>query len=292
MRYIPSWFPGADFKRFGEECHSRSSWLVNHTFDRVKSAWLAGEAPPSMVADMLQNMREEEDPEDQERVIKEAAAVAYLVGYETTLSSIKFFFLGMLSNPSVIRKAREELATVVGSDRLPVIDDLPHLPYIGAIVKETWRWYPAIPVVPHFSTEVGEYNGYYIPKGSLVSGNSWAILRDPDIYPEPEAFNPDRFLTPEGKHNPDVLDPNVISFGYGRRICPGRSYANQFLGIMIASILHCFDVSPASDGEGRPIPLATDIVAAFVTSPGPFACSIKPHSADAESLIQSYAQGQ
>lgn len=84
------------------------------------------------------------------------------------------FFLAMVLHPEVQRKAHEQLDLVVGSDRLPEFSDRPVLPYIDAIVKECSRWMPVMPLgVPHASTAGDEYEGYFIPKGSVVIPNQW-----------------------------------------------------------------------------------------------------------------------
>ena len=78
--------------------------------------------------------------------------------------------------PEVQRKAQEELDSVIGSERLPTFADRERLPYIDAIVKETLRWHTVGPVgLPHAATEDDMYNGYFIPKGSIVIGNAWSV---------------------------------------------------------------------------------------------------------------------
>lgn len=123
----------------------------------------------------------------------------------------------MALNPEVVKKAHEELDRVVGKGRLPDFADRDDLPYINAVVKELFRWNPPFPIsVPGRVTQDDVYRGYLIPAGATVIGNIWAICRDPDIYPDPEAFNPDRFLK-DGKINPLVFDPEDRGFGAGRR---------------------------------------------------------------------------
>ena len=84
------------------------------------------------------------------------------------------FFLAMALNPEVQRKARAELDSIVGPDRLPTHEDGPSLPYINAIVKESLRWQNAVPLaVPHQTTEDTVYDGYFIPKRTILLPNSW-----------------------------------------------------------------------------------------------------------------------
>ena len=123
----------------------------------------------------------------------------------------------MARNPEVMKKAQEELDRVVGKERLPDFSDRDNLPYIDALIKELLRWNPPFPMsVANRATQDDVYRGYSIPAGAIVIPNIWAISRDSSIYPDPEAFNPDRFLK-DGKTNHAVLNPEDRVFGSGRR---------------------------------------------------------------------------
>ncbi|KAH9977456.1 cytochrome P450, partial [Russula compacta] len=88
--------------------------------------------------------------------------------------------------PDVLKRAQAELDEVVGHDRLPLLSDRPRLPYIEAIVLESLRWHPVAPLgFPHRLTEDDYYEGYFLPKGTLVQANVWKITRDPLVYPNP-----------------------------------------------------------------------------------------------------------
>jgi len=123
----------------------------------------------------------------------------------------------MILNPRVAKKAQEELDYVVGNERLPDFSDRGNLPYVDALVKEVLRWNPPLPIaVPNRAMQDDIYRGYFIPAGATVIQNVWAICRDPSVYPNPEAFNPERFLK-DGKINPLVFNPEGRVFGAGRR---------------------------------------------------------------------------
>ena len=84
-------------------------------------------------------------------------------------------------------------------------------------MKELLRWNPPLPVsIPKKTTQDDMYRGYFIPAGATVIENIWAVFRDPDIYPDPEGFNPDRFLK-DGEINPLIFNPEDRVFGSGRR---------------------------------------------------------------------------
>ena len=136
--------------------------------------------------------------------------------------------------PEVQHRAQEQLHEVIGSERLPGFNDIDSLPYISAIIKELLRWQPVVPLgVPHRAITDDVYNNqYFIPKGSVVIGNVWcvianmmsefcsrflrAILHNPETYPCPEEFRPERFLL-HSQLDPNVRDPELACFGFGRR---------------------------------------------------------------------------
>ena len=100
---------------------------------------------------------------------------------------------------------------------------------------------------------------------NLIS--SWlirSILHDDNVYPDPDKFDPDRFLK-NGKLNPDILDPESVGFGFGRRICPGKYMAYNTLWITIATVLACVEICPAKDAVGRDIEVTADFVSSFIT---------------------------
>lgn len=165
--------------------------------------------------------------------------VVYEAGSDTMTMALMVFVLAAVLNPVVVKKAQEELDSVVGSERLPTFDDLEKLPYINAIVKEVHRWRPVIPAgVPHAVSEDDEYMGYRIPKGTMIMGNHWAIHMDPTVYKDPQDFNPDRWI-----ENPDLP---LVAFGFGRRKCLGKFYSD------VPAVISSDKASQASTSETIP----------------------------------------
>ncbi|EMD36555.1 hypothetical protein CERSUDRAFT_95844 [Gelatoporia subvermispora B] len=285
LRHIPTWLPGAGFKQQAAEWKEDFDALLCIPFNDVKAARKKGHVLPSILNQMLDKCSSA-DPAGgvDEGVAQALAAVIYGAGADTTYSTMQTFFLAMILYPDVQRKAQEQLDSVVGSGRLPDFSDRPSLPYVDAIVKECTRWMPVLPLgVPHTSITDDEYNGCFIPKGSVVIPNQWAILHDPDDYPEPELFNPDRF-TQDGKLNPNVRDPATAAFGFGRRICAGRHFSDATLFINVASILHVLNIRPKHNEHGTPILPEAKATSGFFSYPFPFECDIIPRMS-AENLI-------
>jgi len=286
MKYIPSWFPGAYFHKVAAHSKNLFAVIVNRPFQTVKDQLSSGIANSSIAASMLERAAEANSGrEEAETVSKNATALAYTAGADTTVATVQAFILAMILYPEVQRKAQDELAAVVGPNRLPTFEDRDSLPYVEAVATEALRWHLVLPLgLPHYTTEEDEYRGYRIPKGAIVMGNAWAILNDPFEYPDPQEFQPERFLK-DGRINPDVQDPFVAAFGYGRRICPGRHLARNSLFIMVASILHAFRITNARDESGKIIPVEPDVTSGTISYPVPYQYSIKPRSATAAALI-------
>jgi cytochrome P450 len=222
----------------------------------------------------------------EETLAKHVAFVAYAAGSDTTVSSMQAIFLAMALYPEVQKKAQAEIDAVVGPDRLPGFQDRPSLPYINAIVKEVLRWHVILPLaIPHAATNDDEYNGYYIPKGTILIGNAWSILKDPVVFRNPDEFRPERYLK-DGKLDPDVRDPDCAAFGYGRRICPGRHLSDNSLYSVVSCLLAVYDIKPAVDDHGDTVKLKPEFTSGLLSHPVPFKCSIKPRTTAAEALIR------
>ncbi|KAJ3516113.1 hypothetical protein NLJ89_g1321 [Agrocybe chaxingu] len=208
---------------------------------------------------------------------------------DITVAALTSCILGLLTKPDVLEKAQAEMDRVVRPGHLPEFEDEPSLPYITAIVKESLRWFAVVPTaIPHLLEVEDEYNGYRLPAGSIVMGNSWAMLNDEKVYPDPSTFNPDRFMR-DGKLNLDVRDPAHACWGFGRRICPGRFIAFSSVWINVASIIAAFDIKKATDAHGNVIEPNPECVSGLVCGWKPFPCSITPRSKEMESLIRASA---
>ena len=185
----------------------------------------------------------------------------------------------MVKFPHVARRAQEELDRVVGKSRLPTWQDKDSLPYIEKIVKETLRWRPvAVNAFYHAVTEDDEYLGYRIPKGAWVVANVWGIHLDPELYPNPHDFNPDRFDNERLGH---------MAFGFGRRVCTGQHIAKNSLFLNISRMLWAFDIGPKMRPDGTEVPV--DDMAftnGFLSRPLPFECSIMPRDQGRAKVIE------
>ncbi|KAK4481147.1 hypothetical protein RD792_012025 [Penstemon davidsonii] len=164
----------------------------------------------------------------------------FFAGSETTSISIEWGFAELLRNPHTFKRLREELDQVVGVNRRVEEKDVENLPYLQAVVKETLRLHPALPLLlPRNTMEDTEYMGYRIPKGTQVLVNAWAIGRDPDSWEDPLSFKPERFLQSNIEYKGQHFE--LIPFGSGRRICVGFPLAHRVVHLAIATLVQAFD---------------------------------------------------
>lgn len=295
IRWIPSWLPGAGWKRRLEGVAKTSQKVFRMTFDNAQEqAKQAGtEDAQDVAAQIIANLPPKNAPDyvQQEMLGRGTALVAYVAGADTTVASSHALFGALANYPESQRAAQDELDLVIGSERLPSVADLPQLPYIQALVKELARWFTVAPVaIPHVASQDDTYNGYFIPKGTVVMPNTWAIMHDPDVFDDPLEFKPERYLmrdpdTNQLKINPAVLDPENAAFGYGRRICPGRHLSTEALTLMVASLLTVFNVNAPKDASGRPTKVKLETGAGFLQTPAPFKVYIVPRSVRHAALV-------
>ncbi|KAI0056400.1 cytochrome P450 [Artomyces pyxidatus] len=291
LKHFPEWLPGMGFKSLARHGRKLGEEVVDAPFQFIKNGMCNGTALPSMTLFNLQDLDDIDSPESEQtlRLIARTSGSLHAVasttsGTDTTASSMLSFLLMLVLYPEIQKKAQAELDAVTGAARLPNYSDRPRLPYIDAICKELLRWRIVTPVgFPHATLQDDVYNGYFIPKGTLVLANSWAMLHDPNIYPDPETFQPERFLTEDGQCKDDPALSAL--FGFGKRICPGRHLVDSNLFIFVASVLSVFTVGHAKDAQGNDIPVSAASTGALVSRPKPFQCSITPRDGKAEKLI-------
>ncbi|GBE82456.1 Multifunctional cytochrome P450 monooxygenase af510 [Sparassis crispa] len=259
LKFLPSWMPGGSFQKEAARVRILVRKLLDMPYDMVKSALAAGTAVPSLTSSLLeQAITEGKLTDEEEEDIKGTAGVLFGAGTDTTVTTLSVFFLTMVLHPEVYKKVQEEMDRVVGHSRLPDFDDRDSLPYLECVLKEVYRWNVPVPLgVPHQLMQDDEYCGYHIPGDTMVFPNIWAMSQDPKFYPDPERFRPERFEEMDA-NTAELRDPWHIVFGFGRRICPGRRFADEAIWIAIANIVATLNICKARDAHGEDVtpPLA------------------------------------
>ncbi|KAF5379284.1 hypothetical protein D9757_007623 [Collybiopsis confluens] len=282
--YFPSWFPGCGFKAEAEACRSIFHEVDTIPYDKAVANMKDG-LGTSLIAELA--AKSEGVPEEID-AIKSMGTVSFLAAADTTMSSISSFLLSMCLNPEVQRKGQKEIDRVVGTHRIPTLEDRRSLPYVEAIYREVLRLHPPVPLgVSHNSIEDDIFRNYLIPKGCEVVPNIWAMNRDPNVYYEPDKFIPDRFLV--AKEGPFGSINSIRAFGFGRRVCPGRYMAENTVWLTIASVLATLTLGKPKDENGNEIDIPGEFTDVFFRHPKPFQCSITPRTPSAKDLVVNSA---
>ncbi|CAI0421929.1 unnamed protein product [Linum tenue] len=213
--------------------------------------------------DTFLSLQEFEPETYSDETIKGHVMTMILAGTDTSAATIEWAMSLLLNHPKVLSKARAEIDSVVGNNRIVDESDCPKLPYLQCIINETFRLHPVTPtLVPHQSSEDCVVGGYHISKGTMLLVNAWAIHRDPTIWKDPMAFYPER-------HEGVEVEPyKLLPFGMGRRSCPGSGLANRVVSVGLAALIQCFEwerigqeLLDMSEGQGLTTPKAKPLEA-------------------------------
>nr|BDX35607.1 cytochrome P450 monooxygenase StrG [Stachybotrys sp.] len=281
-------------KKEGREIHNRELKLFRDLYLKTKEDLRNGKAKPCVCVDLV---------EMQKSVRFSDNLAAYFggsllqAGSETTSSILVGFVQAMVIWPEVAKTAQAELDAVCGN-RMPDLNDVPHLPYIRACAKESMRWMPGFMLgVPHAVIQDDTYMGYRIPKDSTIIMNTWAVHNDPKRHPDPRRFDPLRYIDDhqtsiDAANNPDPAKRDHFVFGAGRRRCQGMHIADRSIFLAISRLLWAFDFGRAVDQQGQEvIPDMNDMADGIMMTPKPFPTNIQPRSAaKAEYLRQEWNQ--
>jgi len=285
LQHLPESFPGAGFKKTARKWRKSIEASAHIPYRFVQRQMAARSNRPSYVSRLVQQLQQEQggrlNDDDEEAVIWTAASL-YGAAADTTTITLTVFTLAMIENTHVQRKAQEEIDRVVGTDRLPTFEDRDNLPYVNALVKEVLRWWPIAPMgFPHAATEDIEFNNHLIPKGTYILPAIWWFLHDPEVYRSPETFDPDRFLPPRNEP-----DPASEAFGYGRRRCPGRFFADSSLYINKVQSLAAFDFTKAKGKNGEEINVDVKTKPGILAYPTEFEFQVSPRSGKHAEMIR------
>ncbi|KAG2058265.1 cytochrome P450 [Suillus hirtellus] len=173
---VPEWFPGAGFKHIAHECHKNTKEMAAAPYKFVKDQVAAGIAPKSFASDLL---KDHTLSLEENYIMKWSAVFLFSSGANTTVSAIYSFFLDMTLFPAPI---------------------VPPSPMSRHLFDQQ-----CLMSVDHSTTQDDIYDGYYIPKGSLIIINVWSMLNDLQTHANPSEFNPEHFLAKDGKSLREIL---------------------------------------------------------------------------------------
>ncbi|CDY22803.1 BnaA06g02740D [Brassica napus] len=169
-----------------------------------------------------------------------------LGGTDTSAQTTQWIMAELINHPEILKTLREEIESVVGKTRFVQETDLSNLPYLQAVVKEGLRLHPHSPILVRTAAEGCKIGEFYIPQNTTMIINSYAVMRDPDSWEEPDEFQPERFMVSPSKGKEEMREQlalNYLPFGSGRRGCPGTNLGYIFIGVAVGTMVQCFDWS-------------------------------------------------
>ncbi|CAL5349130.1 unnamed protein product [Camellia sinensis] len=223
-----------------------AGWLEEHRHKRD-----SGEAKgvQDFMAVMLSTLQGSDFAGYDVDTINKATCLNLIAGGGDTVATMLTWALSLLmNNRHVLKLVQEELDIHVSKERQVDESDISKLVYLQAVIKETLRLYPAAPLSgPREFTQNCTIGGYHVYKGTRLILNTWKLQRDPNIWSEPCEFKPERFLTTHKDVDVNGQHFELIPFGAGRRVCPGIAFGIQMLHLVLARLLHGFEILPASN---------------------------------------------
>ena len=206
------------------------------------------------------------------RMLKDTVATLFGAGFATIASTLYHSILLMALHPDVQVKVQEEIDRVIGRQNYPNMDDGNDMPYSMAVINEIYRYHSMSAFgFTHATTCDTELDGYFIAEGTPVMFNFWSAHRDPTVFTDPDKFNPDRFLTPDGRLDTKAIG-NVIPYGLGQRRCGGEIIARMEVIVFFLTLLQRCVIKEAPEHPLDP----EDYIITLGVSLNPFKVSFEP----------------
>lgn len=200
-----------------------------------------------LVDNLLDNYEQQgEEVKLTRKNIKGILLETLMAGSETISVALKWTLAEIINHPSVLKKLREEIIGAVGLHKVIHDSDIPKLPYLQAVVKESLRLHPPTPLILRKCTQGCRIGGYDVVPDSRIIINVYAIMRDPGTWKIPTEFIPERFLESPTTNNElrmDVKGENLhyLPFGSASSVCPGANLAISMIQTVIGNLVHRFD---------------------------------------------------
>uniref|UniRef100_A0AAY4D1C8 Cytochrome P450 2M1-like n=1 Tax=Denticeps clupeoides TaxID=299321 RepID=A0AAY4D1C8_9TELE len=254
-------FPGPHKKMF-KMVDKAQAYMKEQTVNRLMKLDTSS-MPEDYIEAFLIKMLEEKDKANSEFSYDNLFSSIWSLfsaGTETTSSTLRHMLLIMMKYPEVQERVHKEIDEVIGPDRPPMMEDRVKMPYTDAVVHEVQRSMDLAPTaVPHKVMRDTEFHNYHIPEGTLVLPLISSVLADPQLWKNPNHFDPENFLDDAGHFQKNDA---FLAFGLGKRVCLGEGLARMELFLFFTSLMQRFtfvgieppeeiDITPSCCSFGR-----------------------------------------
>jgi cytochrome P450 len=246
---IPAWAPLPRQAVKRKALRLLDGLVLSHIHARRAAVALGADAGEDLLGMLLAASDDEGDGHQlSDREIRDQLMTAFLAGHETTATALAWAAWALAADPGLAARAAAEADQVLGT-RPPTMADLADLPFLGALVKETLRRHPPVPgVMMRRAIEDVQIGAWLVPKGSLVTIPFFVAQSDERWFPQPERFDPGRFLGEAARELPRGA---YVPFGAGPRVCIGNSFAAMEMTLALAMLVQRFTLRPAP-GQAEP----------------------------------------
>ena len=226
---------------------------LDETVYRIISLRRQNERDSGDLLSMLMQVRDEDGSRMSDKQLHDEVMTFLIAGHETTALALSWSWHLLGQYPDAERQLHNELDCMLGG-RTPEFSDLRNLPYTERIIKEAMRLYPPAWSLARTVVEEFEIAGYRIPAGANVVMSTWIMHRDPRYFPDPEIFDPDRWLAERSQKLPRFA---YFPFGGGPRQCIGASFAMMEATLLLATIAQSFQFRGMPEHLVVPVPSFT-----------------------------------
>ncbi|KAL3533881.1 hypothetical protein ACH5RR_007402 [Cinchona calisaya] len=252
---------GKRLKKVRDKYDEMMKRIIEDHQEKRKAKEVSDDSVLPAVKDLLDILLDISEDQSSEFKLTEENIKAFILdvftgGSDTSAIAVEWALAELINHPNIMEKVAQEIDFVVGKNRLVQESDIPKLPYLQAVVKESLRLHPpGGSFIVRESSEHCNIEGYHIPAKTRLLVNVWAIYRDPKYWENPLEFQPERFLTEDqgslkGQFDVRGQHYHFLPFGSGRRGCPGISLALQVVQTSLAAMVQCFQWKVV-DGKGN-----------------------------------------
>jgi cytochrome P450 len=248
IQHVPTWVPLPRNVRMRRAVKRLDAVIHGMIQERRASGEDRGD-----VLSMLLTARDEDGSGLSDELVRDQAMSIFVAGHETTANALAWTFKLLGEHPQELARVHAEVDAALGG-RTPTVEDVPHLGYVAQVFKEAMRLYPSAYALPRLAQHAVDLGRFVTRPGEGVMINLYGLHRRPDFYPEPDRFDPNRFLPANEKKLPRNA---WLPFGGGARICIGSHFAMMEGILVLATLLQRVTFNRRWEGDIKPEPLVT-----------------------------------